>query len=558
MTPEEFERARTALTDPRVSLPLYGTVFGQDESQPIRYDPTAITYQLQNDILNFIGNRACTSDGYVKWCVLLGYRQGGKSSTFGMAMYPGIMYSGGKKHVTSADKLDRANELHRRIQFNHKRWPDALRVPQGDKNETRKIDFVTGASITVMAGGSHAGGVGYSIDSYHNSETPLHPDASAEWSFLWPAMINRRESVAVFESTPYAMSEASAEFYKDLYTTAAEGKGRWTSIFRPWWDGKLNARSAVDFVPDLSEQRLLDRYGHLGLSLENLAFRREAMSTDGEIRRRPELFDVWYPSNDVDCWSIEGSGLIPTKAVEKQSPHIVEPLRVERGVSIFLEPKPGAQYVMGIDPGGFGVDHKSFQLFEVWDGEWEQAAVIGDNIDYYEFNEIVIDFLRRYNNARVCPERNGVGMGMIQFLHDRGYKNVHHDAAYKPGTVRHAHDKLMEILIDSLLDEITLHERKTLADCQSYKGDKLVQTSQAQAILHPGEPGRGRRGRDHWDRVTALFQMCVAARSMPRRVRPKPPVELKPTSQWSWDEWEAWRKSQQAPKSALVRMGKRR
>lgn len=553
MSPEDLDLLR----DPRISLPSYGYVLDQSSGKLAKYDPTAITRDMQNGILNYFSKKERHPvTGEVLWLCLLAYRQGGKSLTTALCMYPEIMYSDGRYAVTICDKSERANTLHQRIQYAHSRWPEELRVPQRNTRESLKLEFTSGAGIHVMSGGSHAGGVGHSIDILHMSEVPLHPSAETEWQFMSPALVNRLDSMAVWESTPYDMAEASSEFFKDVYFRAKSKIGRWTSLFYPYFDGLLNVRPVEDGYRETNEElRLIERYGKQGLSRENLAFRRYMM--DGELRRNPTSFEYFYPSNDQDPWLVTSNSLIPSRAIERQVPHIRAPLRVtDDGVSVYLEPNPNAQYVCGIDPAGFGQDHHAFHIFEVWEGHWEQAAVFGRSMNPFDFYEVCTKHMHIYNNARACPERNGVGMGLLAHLNARGYKNIHHDAHYKPGAARHAHDKILDVLIDALLDEMVIHDEDTMSSLQTYKGDRLLQRSPAATILHPSDPRR--RDRDHWDKVSAAGMVALAAQAMPRRRRPAPPVEPKPSSEWDFDTWEKYRLATQPKKNtSLVKMRRR-
>jgi hypothetical protein len=99
------------------------------------------------------------------------------------------------------------------------------------------------------------------------------------------------------------MSMPSTEWWRDQCRDAKLGMGRWVYAFFPFWDGKLNRRPwPKNSKLTAEEVGLLDRYGHLGLKKENLAFRRLMMETDAEIRRNPDLFKVYYPFDDVSCW----------------------------------------------------------------------------------------------------------------------------------------------------------------------------------------------------------------------------------------------------------------
>lgn len=540
------------LRDPRLSLPALAKVVDQENEGEIDYDPFAITYHLQETIIAHAADPPRTETGHVTWLTILGYRQGGKSTTAELAYYPHAAYNHGWKHVCIADNDRRSDELHSRLQFNHSRWDENLRPPvkPANKNETRQITFEHDSTMQVLSGASQAAAVGLSVSSLHASEVAYWKNAARQFSILYPAMVNRKNAHLLNECTPTPMNEPSAEWWKDQCNTAKHGIGRHIYAFFPFWDGKLNTRPWPDGASiDIEEQRLLDRYGPLGLTLENLAFRRFMMETDSEIRRNTELFSCYYPFDDVSCWLVGGRQVIPSRSIERHTKlggnDQLQPWRPKdaHGVRYYKNANAGASYVIGVDPAGYaGRDHAAFQVLEVWsDGEkddWEQVATFGAVCDPHLFCDYLMEAGHRYNNAVIAVEANA-GAACIGLLKERGYPNIYHDwKRNQPGVWKSSDEEFVRILTDALLDRLLLRDEDLVNQLSGYRGDAAVQRT-IRAELLSGQSNGRRRDRHHWDKVSALMVACIVAPKQPSRFKPKAApsnIIMHPAAGMTWNE----------------------
>ena len=381
--------ALEALSDPAVSLRAYGKVQNQQRGTELRYDPYAITQKLQATIVSYYSRPPLTATGnQTRWLTLLGYRQGGKSTVPELCSYVKTAYTPGWDHVCIADTKDRAKYLHQRVHYCHARWPDQLRSPTVPNRESRQLTFreKVGGKMRVLSAESGAVGIGQSPDSFHGSELPYWQSASQQYTLIYPSMINRDHALMVLESTPAPMDAPSAEWWKDQCNDAKAGKGRSLYAFFPFWDGKLNVRPwPENSALETEELRLMDKYGPLGLTRENLAFRRLMLDTDSEIRRNPDLFRVYYPFDDVTCWLSTSSAVIHPSLLKR---HREQKLVEWAGPYLEYEkPEPEAIYVMGVDPAGYAArDHAAFQVLKIYDGEWTQVACYAGHTEPLAFS----------------------------------------------------------------------------------------------------------------------------------------------------------------------------
>lgn len=542
------EDALEALATPRVSLPAMGHVIDQKTGKTLRFNPHAITHKLQETILSYVSDAPRTEIGQTHWLALLGYRQAGKSLTAELGGYPHAAYRAGWDHACIADRKERAEYLHQRLHVCHKNWPAEFRSPTRASNEVRQLTFENGSRMRVLSGESGAVGIGQSPDFFHGSELPYWTDAGGQMSLIIPSMINRDHGLMVLESTPAPMDEPSAEWWRDHYFEAKKGVGRWLSAFFPFWDGKLNQRPwPKGAQPDLEELRLLERYGPSGLGYEHLAFRRELMQSDRQIRRNPDLFGVYYPFDDSSCWLASSSGVIHRSILERHRKRALTPWEGRADTFHYVEYEPpdaGAVYLVCVDPVGWGArDHGSFHVLKCYVGEWTQVAVGSGITDPVDLANAVEKAHLRYGGARIAVERNGPGEGFLGMLIQKGIRNIHYDDKAKPGVWKHSDSEMLAQLIDALRDELVLNDQDTLDQLLSYKNDKVVEKSVKAEIMASRRRDK-RRGRHHWDKVSALAVGVIAARGMPRRYKPETnsePQNVVLFKDMTWNQVEKYR-----------------
>lgn len=531
---QDAQDALTALRDPRISLPLYGWVLDQEEATELKYDPNRITHRLQSDILQYMAEPQRNEASYPLFEVVVKYRQGGASTTAETAAYPLCAYSPGWDHLCIADVTWRADYLHQKVQYLHSHWVKEFRVKaEHGLRESRQLTFDrnTGGKMRVLSMNQASAGIGQTPNSLHISEVPFCEGVEQQWTLMEAPLGNQKQVRVLLESTPAPMDYPSAEFWKDTYEKGKRREGRWSAKFYAFFDGKLNRRPwGPGWALDLEEQRLLDQYGDVTIerphpmTLEHLAFRRERMATVEEFKRNPDLFFVYYPVDDVTCWLARGRGLIDRSHIEWLNRQAKYPWKDGDTYREYSPPRLGAQYVIGVDPAGWGVrDHASFQVLEVWADRWEQVAVYADNVvDPLPFTEKLIEVGLRYNSANIVVEREGVGAGPLIMLQAKNYPSLFWGADGKPG--KSANKQSVEEMFNWFINEVAakrllIHDRETVSQIGSYRGDKAVEDSAKSELLR-GQIGRNRRKRHHWDRVSALIMAIVGARRAPSRTRP--------------------------------------
>ncbi len=240
---------------------------------------------------------------------------------------------------------------------------------------------------------------------------------------------------------------------------------------------------------------------------------------------------------------------------------------------------------------GFGSgDQASFQILEVWADEWRQVATFSSSEpDPPEVARYVLEAAKRYNDAEVVVENNGVGAGILSVLElasdyngvvlvnpqgvERKYhlKNLYY---HKRGSVRatpgipagkRTNAEAMASMIDALMDKLILKDAETVEQLRSYRRDKELEDNEKFKLLKPGKVGRGRRSKHHWDRISALLWACLIARDLPVRYKPKTEEQLaaekneveqimqKPFDEWTAEQQQEYYNAQETKKNKKKR-----
>lgn len=535
--------------DPNSYLRQFGRVQDLATGQPIAFDPAVASYHCQQTILHYFTNTPRDKNDFTKWLVLLGPRQVGKSTVPEMCALVKTMFNPGWDHLCLADDVPRAQYLHGRVHYTYLHLPEQVRTPAIRSIEVNQKSFDprVGGRLRIGSTRRKGGGIGETPSSLHGSEIPFHTDAASAFNLRWPSLINRRNSLVIMESTPAPAWYPSVEYWRDLYETAKKGKARWTAAFFPFFDSKLNVRPWPKNTPlELEEIRLLEKYGPLGLTKENLWFRREMFDTDVEISRDPSLFNVFYPFDDITCWQSAAGGLFKEHMLQKHIDRGLiewEPDQVE---ATYKEYDPSANYIMGVDPTGYAArDHAGVEMLACWSNRVEEVYAHAAHADPDELFKRIYPIAQKYR-AWVAIESNGVGQALISKFRDANYPKIINERPRRPGIATTAPrlNDMVSLLQDLLMgDMLCLHGRPLMAQLQTYKNDKITERTEHQEMVARSSGGGKRRARHHWDSVSALLVACYARRfmSIPMKEYRGPDWEPPPPKQFTYDEQRAFR-----------------
>ena len=543
--------------DPETTLRAFGKVMGQEEGKSIDWSTDAVCPPIAKGITSYVARAPTDADGYIKILTVLSARQTTKSATAALCAYVQTAYRPGTQSYIVADFKDRAAALFKNVTHLHREMPSDVRAASIPSSEIKQLTFKHGSTLQLRSGDQDNVGIGLSPDFLHISEAPFWGDVSDFWSKALPSFRNRKNAYVIIESTPAPQDEPSTEWFvehcDESRRMSKDPRSRHAFLFVPYYQSWLNERN-WDPKANLTseEEKMLRKYGpppgapenalHLPrvpwLTYRNLAFRRETIILDKGIKKNPALFDTYYPINPVTCWGAVSGGPIPKDYIDRLAQQDLVPWEPDvNGIQRYIEsPRPGARYVIGIDPAGWtshgNGDQASFQILEVWSDRVEQAAVFSSSTSTPKLVvELVVKEAQRYNQPIIICEKNGVGEAAISYLQDAANAGLIKNLWYKefgfniPPGVHSGNttlDQALSLLVELMEKQLYLHDQETFEQLRTYKNDKAFAPSRARQLSDPENPGKGKRARHHWDRVSALLWAAYATRY------PNPMLGLRP------------------------------
>lgn len=217
---------------------------------------------------------------------------------------------------------------------------------------------------------------------------------------------------------------------------------QWTPVFVPWFLTRRYARKRRAGEPELSkrERKQRDQYG---ITNEQMYWYRD---------RREELGDrvaEEYPFTWQEAFLSSGLPYFRTDVMQTYRRKTRKPLRRgsfrvyadgkramfqeqdEGGLRIYEMPEEGSRYVIGVDfASGRAGDNSSIVVLNA-----ESKAIAATYRDHplakHLPDQVLTDALllaRRYNNAFIVPERNGIGQTLVdRLVNEWSYPHVYRD-----------------------------------------------------------------------------------------------------------------------------------
>lgn len=325
-------------------------------------------------------------------------------------------------------------------QFNS--LPDFIK-PELVTNNRQELKFVNGSKITCLTAGNKEIGRGDTLNGViHLSEYAYWKNPEKQLNALSQAVSDTGK--IIIESTACGFNK-----FSDVYYQAKNHENSYKSFFFNWIDGKelfknqyqqameeYKARNSCELLYedlDADEIQLYD----IGASLEQLAWRRKKISTDGK-----DAFNVEYPATDSDCFLTSGTQLFDSKRIDGCIQTIIKdkitylakdkivglPLILQnlygKSLQIWGIPKSGEKYYIGVDCSeGIGQDYSTAIVLNK-DGE-QVAQLKNNQIKPYQMADVIDALGRYYNKALLTIEKASGGHSVIERLrYDKRYMNM--------------------------------------------------------------------------------------------------------------------------------------
>jgi len=328
---------------------------------------------------------------------------------------------------------------------------------------------VLDSEFRVLSAADKNAGRGMTIRNLHCSEVARWPGrASDTLAGLRAALVPGGE--LVIESTPKgAYGCFYDEWNKALDPIDHEGDAvTLVRHFFPWWiePSYVAPRPAKDLTPE--EDRLMAMHG---LSLRQIAYRRSLEQSYHALRSQE------FAEDPETCFRATGDCCFDAEAIEKRlaeiGPGVGPAIETRRGgtLQIYLPPRRGKKYLVGVDPAGGGSDgdFAAVQVIELQSGL--QCAELQQKIKPVELAQVSAELAKEYNNALVAVERNNHGGAVLALLEKMvHYPNLYAHAGEKGWLTTVASKSTMVGHMGALLAESPelFLSRRLLAECRTF------------------------------------------------------------------------------------------
>src|SRR5271157_2516497 len=330
--------------------------------------------------------------------IVLKARQVGITTYVAARFFLSTMLQPGTLSVQVAHDQQSAEEIFRIVHRFLENLPEAWRrsALRTSRANVRQIIFPKlDSEYRVESAADRCAGRGLTIQNLHCSEVARWPHDVAETLAALRAAVPPDGEIFL-ESTP---SGAGGTFYEEWQSAPETG---YVQHFLPWW-WEENYRREVEIVNFTDEE--LELMAKHKLDAAQIAFRREMRS---QFRNR---FLEEYAEDAETCFLTSGNCMFDCEVLAKElkKPEVIVDEKENGKLLYFLQPQPGRDYIIGVDPSS-GHPDGDYGCIQVIDAEsGMQCAEWHDRFRPEEAAHNAVTLAKDYHMALIAVERNGVG-----------------------------------------------------------------------------------------------------------------------------------------------------
>lgn len=151
-----------------------------------------------------------------------------------------------------------------------------------------------------------------------------------------------------------------------------------------------------------------------------------------DMMKRPESWKRQFVYGIWDESLLSDRSVIPIEYIQMQKRFVEEPIRRFEGIDMFEDVNPKHHYQCGVDPSeGVGRDRATFSMTDCYTGN--QVAFWKGQIPPDLLVDKVVPACKYFNEARVVPEINSIGLAFLSRLKDK-YDNIYERKVYDRDT----------------------------------------------------------------------------------------------------------------------------
>ena len=301
----------------------------------------------------------------------------------------------------SRDFLDRAVHMYDDL-------PEWLRAPELERNK-HVLKLSTGSKIKSQPAGA---GRGESVSLLIVDEAAFIDNMREFWMAIYPT-ISTGGSACILSTV-----NGMANLYYELYRDAELEKNNFNVIDIHW-------REHPEYTDKWAEQ-----------TRSNVGERAWLQEYEGEFLGTGETF-------------IDGGTLEQVK-VSTNDTYVKKHYNMMR---VFEDPEPYHTYLISADTSfGRDRDYSAFHIINLYNGT-QVAEFYSNRCGLNEFAKIMAQEGLRYNTAYICPERNGLGLALIEQLFEvHEYENMWTDEKGQMGYL--VNNKNRDIMLNTLQEKL--------------------------------------------------------------------------------------------------------
>lgn len=342
--------------------------------------------------------------GKVRAIILKG-RQQGMSTMIGARFAHKVITRRGMMAFILTHEADATTNL-----FNiTKRYIDNLPpklCPKPDTSAANKLSFKAfDSGYSVGTAGNKNTGRSLTIQLFHGSECAYWPTPEDIAKGVMQAVPGENGTEIIIEST----ANGIGNYFHSIWLSAIQGKSEYIPIFVPWyWQDEYTATiKDTDWTDE--EQKLLEAYGEDGLTESHLAWRRLKIAESGnDVEKGINSFKSEYPFNWEESFRSSISNVY------------IDSSLVMRARNSKVKDSDDLALIIGVDVG----IKKDKAAIVRRRGRRAYGLQVFENHNTMELAGVIANIIDQENPYKVYIDVIGVGAGVVDRLHERGYWQV--------------------------------------------------------------------------------------------------------------------------------------
>jgi Terminase RNaseH-like domain len=275
-----------------------------------------------------------------------------------------------------------------------------------NRNNKRQLMFNNRDKASITVGLSGRGGT---YQFKHISEAGKMSMNEGLWQEMIEGTLEAGRSVIeIIESTP---DGGLGRFYDYVQENIDN------VLFLPWTlkdENQMTPPESDSWVVDY--ERLARNYK---LSLDPVAefqlTKEQFFWYYNKAKKLQENVKVQYPNCLEEAFVSNSDTIIDIDTIIELDKNKSEPIRINDGVKVYVDPEPGHYYSIGIDPAtGVGKDDTAITVIDCITRE--QVVVVSGKIDTELAITYIINLWKVYNKPVITWERNGIGWSITEAL----------------------------------------------------------------------------------------------------------------------------------------------